>query len=223
MQFQVRLVIIVLLFFFSSCNQPYNELIDFGYNGKVKKVILSEYLNPKDSSGDWHADKEPRFTRTSFFNDDGMVTEESIALRDRSYTKKYILKGGKKIESGETGDEAGHSRYSYTDSTMVEKYYNSSGTLSYEAETFFSKNKLTTKEVYKSYNNQKVIDYNTNYFTNRINGYVSKFFIYDSINKIKTSYENVILEKDKKNNPIRILRKKDGLPESLRVFKFEYK
>ena len=220
----MRVVIIVLLFFISSCGQHYNDLIDYGYKGRIRKAILIDYLNPDESSGEWIADKEPRFTKTIIFNDDGMAIEESFALRNKSYTRRFTVKGGKRTECNETGDESGHSRYTYTDSTITELEYDSSGSLILEAVTSFNKERLTTKEEYKYYNDSKtIIDHTAYYYIDRVDGYVNRFFMYDSIANTKTSWENVILGKDEKNNPTKILRKKDGLPESLRVLKFEYK
>jgi len=45
------IVISTLLFLTNFCSQPYNDLIDFVFSGKIKKVMLVEYLNPYDSSG----------------------------------------------------------------------------------------------------------------------------------------------------------------------------
>ena len=223
MQFYMRVITTsILLFLLGSCNERYNDLVDYGYKGKIKKVILIHYVNPVNSSGDWHADGEPRFTKTTLFNDKGMITEESYVLRERSYARKFIVKGDKKIECNETGHESGKSKFRYTNSSITEQHYDSSGELDYEAITFYDKKKLTTKEVYTYYSGKQIKDYNTTYYTNRIDGYISKYLFSDSIKNIRESFENVILGKDENGNPIKILIKKDGSPESLRVLKFEY-
>jgi hypothetical protein len=219
----MRIILISILFVsIGSCNQPYNDVIDYGFKGKIKKVILTEYLNPVDSAGDWHAGKEPRFTKTSIFNDDGIAIEESFTIGGRSYTNKYDVKGDKKIGYSVIGDNSGNSKYYYNNSTLTEKHYDLDGSLDYETITFFDKMKLTIQEVYKGYSGESIKDYTTTYYPSRIDGYIDKYLIHDSINNIKTSYENIILKKDTNNNPIKILRIKDGSPEAIRVFEFEY-
>ena len=214
---------ILLILFLVSCGEHYNDLVDYGYKGKVRKVVLVDYLNPKDSSGEWYADKEPRFTKTTTFDDKGMAIEESFVLRDRSYTRKYTIKNGRRIACSETGDESDHSTYSHTNSAITEKEYDSLGSLIAENVSLIDKNKLTRKEEFKTFDASSVTSYYIYIYAQRVNGYVSKYISYDSVTHVNTPYENVVLDWDNHNNPTKILVKKDSLPESLRILRFEYR
>ena len=217
------LISIIIILLLVSCSQPYNDVKDYGLNGKVKKAIMTEYPDPIESSGEWKYSEEPLFTRTMIFDDKGMISEEIFQLRKTSYTRKYSLNGDRKVSCVESGDNQGQAKFYYAGSTITENFYDEAGLLKYEAKTFFDNSKLTTKEIYRHYDSRgKITGSTTAIFTGRTNGFIDKFTYTDSINNITNHYELITLSKDNKNNPIKVLKKKDGKPESIKTYSYEY-
>ncbi|WP_133259694.1 hypothetical protein [Pseudochryseolinea flava] len=202
-----------------------NELVDYGFKGNIKSVVIKEHPGPTEgASGSWTAEKETTLIRTMVFDRSGMLENESFESPQTKYSRAYTNQGNKKISCVERGELEGSSTFSYTDSSMVERNLNKSGVLTFEAITVFDKNFLTIKEIYKYYRRDGQLTNTTEtVFQNRIDGYFNKFVYTDKGSKEVTEYEYIILQRDERGNPLQALKKENGQPSSLKIFTYEYK
>jgi len=223
------LVLFCLFCFITSCGQSpknYNDLKDYGLKGKVKKQEVINYTQPVQKFGEWETeDSTSKYIITKTFDKVGLLIEIIQRGADMDNKRTYTIKNGQKIESIYfTGSEKTNlSKFTYSDTSIVEKEYRLNGKLSTEIISLLDKDNKVKQEVIKNYTEDGNLDSDTkSVFKNDKDGFLTHFENYDLLTKRTRVFDFTILKRDDKGNPIQILKIVDEKPFALQVLTYEY-
>lgn len=223
------LVILCLCSFITSCgqnSQNYNDLKDYGLKGKVKKQEVINYTQPVEKFGEWQAeDSTSKYIITKTFDKNGLLIETIQRGVEIANKRTYTVKNGQKIESIYfTGNEKTNlSKFTYSDTSIIEKEYRLNGKLSTEIISILDKDKKVKQEEIKNYTEDGNLDSDTkSFFKNDNEGFLSHFENYNILTKKARVFDFTILKKDNNGNPIKILKMVDNKPFALQVLTYEY-
>jgi hypothetical protein len=223
------LVTLCLCSFINSCgqnSQNYNDLKDYGLKSKVKKQETINYTQPIEKFGEWETeDSISKYIITKTFDKDGLLIETIQRGVEMANKRSYIINNGQKIESIYfTGSEKTNlSKFTYSDTSIIEKEYRLNGKLSTEIISILDKDKKVKQEEIKNYTEDGNLDSDTkSFFKNDSDGFLSHFENYDLLTKRTRVFDFTILKRDDKGNPIKILKIVDNKPFALQVLTYEY-
>jgi hypothetical protein len=239
---------LALLFSFSAtvclhAQKHYSDVSDLGFMPGTKKVTCTRYPSPVQKSREWRADSAAEYTTTYTFGRDGKIlTKNDISpLYDRppgattsvktgefsEATKTYHYKDSLLVTAEEiTGSEANNlsSRFSHTDTSFTEKVFDRHNHLLTEIVTVLDKNMLTVKEIIRNYKSgsDTLSAYWITRFDNRDEGLLSSWTSTDMLHHKEEKAEQVVLKRDSAGNPLRVIKKKDGMAVWYITYQYEY-
>jgi hypothetical protein len=223
------LAVFCLCFFITSCKQSlqnYNDVKDYGLNGKVKKQEVINYTQPVEKFGEWGTqDSIAKYIITKTFDKTGLLTETIQQGTDMDNKRMYTIENGQKTQSIYfTGSEKTNvSKFTYSNSSIIEKEYRLDGKLSAEIISILDKDKKVKEEYIKNYTKDGNLDNDTkSILKNDKDGFLSHIENYDLLTNRKRVFDFTVLKKDDKGNPTKILKIVDTKPFALQILTYEY-
>jgi hypothetical protein len=232
----VKGLINISAFLFLTCivtcqgkSQIYNDLNDYGYKGKIKSISVKFYSNITQQMDKWNIKDtlNPRTTIISYFNEEGNFTKKIVTSETNSYQILFdysgkTKKGWRKIDNNGFIIEIGKITYN-GNSGFTENVFDTVGNKLFQSTYLFNKNQKTKTLEDKGYNAAGGLNYNS--FTNFEDdneGHLYKLTTQDRLKNMIDNFEFVILEKDKNNNPVKLLLKKNEKPVEIRKTSIVY-
>ena len=228
-----KILIFLLATTLTGCqtkSQVYNDLNDYGYKGKIKSITTKFYSNILQEKDKWEIQDTliPRTIILNHFNEDGNFTRKTVTSQNNSYQIIYdysnkIKNGWKKIDNNGVVSEVG--KYTYNENTgFSEISFDTIGVKKFQSNYSFSKSQRTRTLEDIGYNE----DGSTNFhifsrFDDDAEGHLHKLATIDKLKKTKENFEFIIIEKDKHNNPLKILLIRNSKPIEIRKVTIEYK
>jgi hypothetical protein len=221
--------ILTFLTAFQAKSQVYSDLNDYGYKGNLQSITTKFYSNIKEERGRWAIqDSANSRTITNYFNQDGNFTRKTVTSRTGSYQLVYdyadkIKMGWKKIDSSGFVSEVGKYTYNHNDG-FIETSFNTDGIKTFQSIYIFGKNKRTKTLEDIGYNEDDGISFHlfSTFYDDDIEGHLHKLVTVDKLSKKTENFEFIILEKDKHNNPLKILVKRNSKPIEIRKVTIKY-
>ena len=226
-----KIVSLFLFIILISCQtQPgvYSDLNDYGYRGKVKSVRFRSYNNIILRQNKWEVKDslQVSYTMTHTFNEDGNFIESTMKSPNDSYQMIYTYTG--KIKTGwqkkdSSGNIVERGEYAYNGNKgFDETYFDTQGKKVHVSRYNLDQNHHTKTLEDLGYDNDGTVSFRMVSTFEDKDGYLYKVSQeYKTENK-KDNLEFTILEKDKFNNPIKVLVKKNGKPNQIRWVTIEY-
>ncbi len=210
-------------------SQSYNDLNDYGYKGKIKSITTKFYSNIIQKEDRWNIEdtSNQRVTITKHFNQDGNFTRKTVKSQNNSYLVVFdysgnIKKGWKKTDDNGVVSEIG--KFSYNDNKgYSETSFDTVGIKKFQSTYIFSKTQRTKTLEDIGYNEDGSINFHSfSTFDDDTEGHLHKLVTVDKLNKTTEYFEFVILEKDRQNNPIKILLVRNSKPIEIRKVTIDY-
>ena len=217
---------------FTGCqtkSQSYNDLNDYGYKGKIKSITTKFYSDIIQEQDNWEIQdtSKPRTTISNYFNQEGNFTRKNVTSQNNSYQLIFdysdkIKKGWKKNDNNGVVSEIG--KYTYNDNKgFSETSFDTVGTKKFQSNYVFSKTQRTKTLEDIGYNEDGSINFHSfSTFDDDTDGHLQKLVTLDKLNQTTENFEFRILEKDKHNNPIKILLIRNSKPIEIRKVTIEY-
>jgi hypothetical protein len=229
---QFKKLIFLLAISLMGCqakSQVYTDLNDYGYKGKIKSITTKFYSNIVQEKDKWEIQDTltPGTIISNYFNGDGNFTRKIVTLQNISYQLIYdysdrIKKGWKKIDSNGVVSEVG--KYTYHGNTgFSEISFDTIGTKKFRSNYIFNKSQRTKTLEDIGYNEDGSTNFHSfSTFDDDAEGHLHKLTTIDKLNKTTENIEFIILEKDKHNNPLKILLFRNSKPVEIRKVTIEY-
>lgn len=219
----------------SSSAQVYNDLNDYGYKGKITSITTKTYERIGQVQNGWGVtDTSNARTLIRSFNEDGNFTKKIVINKGISllYIYDYSNKtktGYREIDHNEEVIATG--KFTYNGTTgFTETEYGTDGLKEFES-VYRLDERQRTKTLedigYEYGNRQSGTRPRVNFhifttFYDSEDGHLYKLVAEDKLRKTTDNYEFEIIEKDKFNNPVILLVKKNGMPKEIRKSTIEY-
>ena len=228
-----KILIFLLATTLTGCqtkSQVYNDLNDYGYKGKIKSITTKFYSNILQEKDKWEIQDTliPRTIILNHFNEDGNFTRKTVTSQNNSYQIIYdysnkIKNGWKKIDNNGVVSEVG--KYTYNENTgFSEISFDTIGVKKFQSNHSFSKSQRTRTLEDIGYNEDGSTNFHSfSRFDDDAEGHLHKLATTDKLKKTKENFEFIIIEKDKHNNPLKILLIRNSKPIEIRKVTIEYK
>jgi hypothetical protein len=209
--------------------QLYNDLNDYGYNGKIKSVSTKFYTDIKKSNRGYAiADTlNPARIFTYDFNGDGNFIKKVVEAKPDSFQIFFYYEGKTKTgwkrinNSGLIVETC--KIISKRNSGFTENVFDMAGFKNHQSNYIFSKDQKTKTIEAKGYNKTGEITYHSiTDFEDDKEGHLYKFTTKNILTKKIDHYEFTITKKDGSNNPVEILVKKNKKTVEIRKVTIKY-
>jgi len=206
-----------------------DDLNDYGFKGEIKSITTKFYSNLIQEQGQWVIQdiSKPRTIISNYFNQEGNFNTKTVTSQNNSYklTFDYSAKtkiGWKKNDSNGVISEIG--KFTYNENKgFSETSFDTVGNKKFQSNYILSENQRTKTLEDIGYNEDGSINFHSfSTFDDDNEGHLYKLVTVDKLNKATESFEFVILEKDKRNNPLKTLLFRNSKPIEIRKVTIEY-
>lgn len=207
----------------------FNDLNDYGFSGKIKTISSRYFSDFYQQQNKWEVRDTSKFDYSVAYevNGNGDFTKETVVDTADSHQLIYrfygeVKEGWERIGKDGKVEEAGiviwQGNKSFTETT-----YDPYGTKLFVSKYILDANFHTKTQIDIGYNNDgsKSLHMISTFQENK-EGRLHLVNTVEKINKTNTKLENLVLEKDSQNNPIKILVKKNGKPYLVRLITITY-
>jgi len=202
----------------------YNDLKDFGFKSNTKQVTYTVYPSPVQREGEWTYDSAFTYAKTHTFNRKGLILTDKQWTNSFESTTTFTYIDSIKVSSSETHTygKGITSHFTYTDTSVTETKIDKLGKPIMVVTSILDKNKLTVKEIMRTFESGKFKSLYTVTFHGRDDGFFNRYTSMEKVKNTKEEVEITVLKRDSAGNPLSVLTKKDGKPFTYQTYKYEY-
>lgn len=221
---RILLLCIFTVPFCSFAQTAYNDLKDLGYKPNTKQVTYTVYPAPVQKAGEWTSDSAFTYAKAHTFSRKGLILIDKQWTNSFESTTTFNYKDSVKVSASETHTYGKGiiSHFTYTDTSVTETKTDKYGKPIVVITAILDKEKLTVKEIIRTFENEKFKSLYTVTFHGRVDGFFNRYTSVEKVKNTKEEVEITVLKRDSAGNPLSVLTKKDGKPFSYQTFKYEY-